>query len=198
MSLRSPLTRRLPIALAAGALALATAVTPAVASDDGGPADDTPWSQQNGTGGNGTQQSGTQQGGNQQGAGNTGGNGDWGQQNGAGGNGTGNGSHQGGTQQGGNGTGGNGDWGQTSGGNHSDQGEYRGVVTADKLALRSAPTRGSQVIRYAHRGQVVSIFCKVPGDNVNGNPLWYLLTDGTWAWGAARYIDNIGPAPRWC
>ncbi|MGW6291390.1 SH3 domain-containing protein [Streptomyces sp. NPDC055058] len=198
MSLRSPLTRRLPIALAAGALALATAVTPAVASDDGGPADDTPWSQQNGTGGNGTQQGGTQQGGNQQGAGNTGGNGDWGQQNGAGGNGTGNGSHQGGTQQGGNGTGGNGDWGQTSGGNHGDQGEYRGVVTADKLALRSAPTRGSQVIRYAHRGQVVSIFCKVPGDNVNGNPLWYLLTDGTWAWGAARYIDNIGPAPRWC
>ncbi|MBD9730904.1 SH3 domain-containing protein [Streptomyces sp. H28] len=198
MSLRSPLTRRLPIALAAGALALATAVTPAVASDDGGPADDTPWSQQNGTGGNGTgngtHQGGTQQGGNQQGASNTGGNGDWGQQNGTGGNGT----HQGGNQQGGNGTGGNGDWGQTSGGSHGDQGEYRGVVTADKLALRSAPTRGSQVIRYAHRGQVVSIFCKVPGDNVNGNPLWYLLTDGTWAWGAARYIDNIGPAPRWC
>lgn len=164
MSLRSPLTRRLPIALAAGALALATAVTPAVASDDGGPSDDTPWSQQNGTGGNGT----------------------------------GNGTHQGGNQQGGNGTGGNGDWGQASGGNHGDQGEYRGVVTADRLALRSAPTRGSQVIRYAHRGQIVSIFCKVPGDNVNGNPLWYLLTDGTWAWGAARYIDNIGPAPRWC
>ncbi|MEU0168415.1 hypothetical protein ABZ214_23660 [Streptomyces iakyrus] len=25
-----------------------------------------------------------------------------------------------------------------------------------------------------------------------------VTTDGTWAWGAARYIDNIGPAPRWC
>ncbi|MFC9057298.1 hypothetical protein ACFTXB_04490 [Streptomyces sp. NPDC057074] len=22
--------------------------------------------------------------------------------------------------------------------------------------------------------------------------------DGTWARGAARYIDNTGPAPRWC
>src|SRR5690606_11616239 len=211
MSLRSPLTRRLPIALAAGALALATAVTPAVASDDGGPSDDTPWSQQNGTGGNGTQQGGNQQGQgnqqsqgtNQQGGNQQGGSGDWGQQNGTGGNGTGNGTHQGGNQQGGNqqggnGTGGNGDWGQASGGNHGDQGECRGVVTAGRLALRSAPTRGSQVIRYAHRGQIVSIFCKVPGDNVNGNPLWYLLTDGTWAWGAARYIDNIGPAPRWC
>ncbi|MFV0133657.1 SH3 domain-containing protein [Streptomyces sp. HMX87] len=79
-----------------------------------------------------------------------------------------------------------------------DQGQYKGVVTARTLALRSAPNRGSQVIRYAHRGEVVHIYCKTPGQKVKGNPLWYLLTDGTWAWGAARYIDNIGPAPRWC
>ena len=72
------------------------------------------------------------------------------------------------------------------------------VVTADTLARRSAPNRGSQIIRFAHRGDVVKIFCKTGGETVQGNPLWYLLTDGTWAWGAARYIDNIGPAPRWC
>ncbi|HET9383453.1 MAG TPA: SH3 domain-containing protein [Streptomyces sp.] len=77
-------------------------------------------------------------------------------------------------------------------------GYYKGVVTASTLALRSAPNRGSQIIRYAHRGDVVSIFCKTGGETVDGNPLWYLLPDGTWAWGAARYIDNIGPAPRWC
>ncbi|WP_313905586.1 hypothetical protein [Streptomyces sp. SLBN-134] len=53
-------------------------------------------------------------------------------------------------------------------------------------------------MRYAHKGDVVSIFCKVPGEKVKGNPLWYLLTDGTWAWGPAAHIDNIGPAPRWC
>ncbi|WP_443045645.1 SH3 domain-containing protein [Streptomyces sp. HUCO-GS316] len=64
--------------------------------------------------------------------------------------------------------------------------------------MRSAPNRGGQIIRYAERGEVVSIFCKTPGENIDGNPLWYLLTDGTWAWGAARYIDNIGAAPRWC
>ncbi|AIS00518.1 SH3 domain-containing protein [Streptomyces glaucescens] len=81
---------------------------------------------------------------------------------------------------------------------HHDARLYQGVVTADRLLLRSAPTRGSQVIRAAHRGDVVSIFCKTPGENVGGNPLWYLLTDGTWAWGAARFIENIGPAPRWC
>ncbi|MEU5459995.1 SH3 domain-containing protein [Streptomyces althioticus] len=149
---RPPLTRRLPIALAAGALAVATAVTPALAADDPG---------------QGNQNSQSNQG-------------NW--------------SQQGGGNQGGDG----GDWGNQAGGNHGDQGQYRGVVTAQKLALRSAPNRGSQVIRYAHKGEVVSIFCKVPGGKVDGNPLWYLLTDGTWAWGPARYIDNIGPAPRWC
>ncbi|CAL9575237.1 MULTISPECIES: SH3 domain-containing protein [Streptomyces] len=91
-------------------------------------------------------------------------------------------------------TGGNG------GDHHGHHGRhlYKGVVTADTLALRSAPNRGSQIIRFAHRGDIVKIFCKTGGETVQGNPLWYLLTDGTWAWGAARYIDNIGPAPRWC
>ncbi|MGK5697999.1 SH3 domain-containing protein [Streptomyces sp. URMC 128] len=90
-----------------------------------------------------------------------------------------------------------------SGGNGDEQGDhdprlFTGVVTANTLALRSAPNRGSQIIRFAHRGDIVKIFCKTGGETVQGNPLWYLLTDGTWAWGAARYIDNIGPAPRWC
>ncbi|MFJ5775767.1 SH3 domain-containing protein [Streptomyces sp. NPDC093094] len=75
---------------------------------------------------------------------------------------------------------------------------YKGVVTANTLLLRAAPTRGSQVIRTVRRGQIVKIYCKTTGENVQGNRLWYLLPDGTWAWGSARYIDNIGPAPRWC
>lgn len=97
-------------------------------------------------------------------------------------------------------TGGNGNGNHQNHQNHHDQDQdlYEGVVTADTLALRSAPNRGSQIIRFAHRGDVVKIFCKTGGETVQGNPLWYLLTDGTWAWGAARYIDNIGPAPRWC
>ncbi|MHC3472389.1 SH3 domain-containing protein [Streptomyces sp. 7R007] len=87
------------------------------------------------------------------------------------------------------------------GGDHDHQDNprlYRGVVTASELLLRSAPNRGSQVIRVAYRGEVVSIFCKTTGQNIQGNNLWYLLTDGTWAWGAARYINTIGTAPRWC
>ncbi|MGV9450414.1 SH3 domain-containing protein [Streptomyces sp. NPDC003635] len=95
----------------------------------------------------------------------------------------------------------NDDWGNhrgDSGHHQSQQRLYKGVVTANTLLLRSAPNRGGQVIRTAHRGEIVKIFCKTVGQNIQGNPLWYLLTDGTWAWGAARYIDNIGPAPRWC
>ena len=37
-----------------------------------------------------------------------------------------------------------------------------------------------------------------PGQSVQGNNLWYLLPDGTWAWGAAHYIDVTGREPRWC
>ncbi|MFI1707527.1 SH3 domain-containing protein [Streptomyces griseoruber] len=94
------------------------------------------------------------------------------------------------------GQGGDGQWNQS--GHHDTQRLFRGRVTANTLLLRSKPTRASQVIRSVHRGEIVSIFCKTPGQSVDGNPLWYLLTDGTWAWGSARYIENIGEAPRWC
>ncbi|MFF3372916.1 SH3 domain-containing protein [Streptomyces sp. NPDC002680] len=96
---------------------------------------------------------------------------------------------------------GNGDWGQHNSGNSStaSSGPYQGIVTANGgLRLRSAPNRGSAIIRVVPQGAIVNIFCKVGGENVDGNSLWYLLTDGTWAWGAARYIDNIGAAPRFC
>ncbi|MCX5061381.1 MULTISPECIES: SH3 domain-containing protein [unclassified Streptomyces] len=90
-----------------------------------------------------------------------------------------------------------GDWNQGDD-HHDDQRLSRGVVTASELLLRSAPNRGSQVIRVAHRGERVSIFCRTNGQSVDGNRQWYLLTDGTWAWGSARFIDTIGTPPRWC
>ncbi|MFF6824266.1 SH3 domain-containing protein [Streptomyces longwoodensis] len=75
----------------------------------------------------------------------------------------------------------------------------RGVVTArDGLLLRSAPTRSSEVIRMARQGETVSIFCQTRGESVDGNRQWYLLTDGTWAWGAARYIHTFDREPRPC
>ncbi|MET7288207.1 SH3 domain-containing protein [Streptomyces sp. NPDC005573] len=80
-----------------------------------------------------------------------------------------------------------------------DPRRYRGVVTAENgLWLRDRPDRGSRRVRFLAKGQTVSIYCKSGSETVDGNSLWYLLTDGTWSWGAARYIDNVGPAPRWC
>ncbi|MGW0951829.1 SH3 domain-containing protein [Streptomyces sp. NPDC002405] len=76
---------------------------------------------------------------------------------------------------------------------------YRGVVTArGGLALRTHPDRDSRVLQAARPGRVVWIHCKTLGRRVNGNRVWYLLSDGIWAWGSARHIANIGPSPRWC
>ena len=76
---------------------------------------------------------------------------------------------------------------------------YQGRVTArNGIWLRDRPGRGRRRIRFVRQGETVSIFRRTRGPSVRGNPLWYLPADGTRAWGAARYIDNVGPAPRWC
>ncbi|MER5383873.1 SH3 domain-containing protein [Streptomyces sp. NPDC002688] len=196
MSLRSTYTR-IGITLAAGSLVALAAATPALADGDGGSGSGGTQEWSNGGGDGGTGQTWTNGGtggdGAQQGTGG-GGDGSTGQtwNNGGGG--------DGGTgQTWNNGGGGDGREPATGNNNQNNPRLYRGRITArDGLALRSAPTRGSQLIRVARYGETVSIYCKTSGQNVQGNPLWYLLTDGTWAWGAARYIDNIGPSPRWC
>ncbi|MER5440093.1 SH3 domain-containing protein [Streptomyces sp. NPDC002790] len=76
---------------------------------------------------------------------------------------------------------------------------YKGrVIAKSGLLLRDAPARGARVVRSEPYHAIVPIFCKTSGDNVGGNSYWYLLTDGTWAWGSAKYIENIGAVPRWC
>ncbi|MFJ3495196.1 SH3 domain-containing protein [Streptomyces sp. NPDC086091] len=75
---------------------------------------------------------------------------------------------------------------------------YKGVVTANRLLLRSAPDRGGKVVRVALRNDIVTVYCRTTGQSVDGNNRWYLLTDGAWAYGSARYIRDLGPAPRWC
>ncbi|WP_037673998.1 SH3 domain-containing protein [Streptomyces griseus] len=75
---------------------------------------------------------------------------------------------------------------------------YKGIVTANRLVLRSEPTSGSRAVGVARRGDYVTIYCRTTGQNVRGDRTWYRLTDGVWAWGSARYIATIGASPRWC
>ncbi|KAF4409853.1 MULTISPECIES: SH3 domain-containing protein [Streptomyces] len=77
---------------------------------------------------------------------------------------------------------------------------YKGrVISKIPLNVRSGPTRKARVIGSLNPGQHVRIECKVTSkDVVDGNPRWYKLADGKWAWAAARYIENIGKAPHKC
>ncbi|GAA5039274.1 SH3 domain-containing protein [Actinopolymorpha pittospori] len=72
---------------------------------------------------------------------------------------------------------------------------YQGRVTAT-LNVRSAPTSAAADVGTLRSGATVNIQCKVFGPSVDGNTRWYKLSTGRWV--TARYVANIGPAPRFC
>ena len=81
----------------------------------------------------------------------------------------------------------------------NDNRRFQGHITArNGLALHNRPDRDSRITRIAPYREHVNIYCKTWGERVGGNPIWYLITDGVWSWGAAQRIDNIGASPRWC
>ncbi|MDI5961945.1 SH3 domain-containing protein [Streptomyces sp. SL13] len=77
--------------------------------------------------------------------------------------------------------------------------EAKGRVTANGgLFVRARPDTGSRVVGWHAQGSIVSIKCKENGGNVHGNRLWYQLSDHTFGWSSARYIQNLGRSPEWC
>lgn len=68
--------------------------------------------------------------------------------------------------------------------------------TTAKLTKRAAPTSASAAKGSYNSGAGVDIICKLKGQNVSGNNLWYWTTGKRWV--AARYVDNVGRAPHWC
>ena len=64
--------------------------------------------------------------------------------------------------------------------------------------MRHLPTAASAVEGKLSEGQQIEIICKVRGSSVNGNDLWYSLPPTLNEWVAARYVQHIGPSPRWC
>ena len=75
---------------------------------------------------------------------------------------------------------------------------YQGKVITTALTVRHLPTTASPSEGSLKKGQIVEIVCKVRGTAVGGNDLWYALPPTLNEWVSARYVDNLGPAPRWC
>ncbi|MCA1220781.1 SH3 domain-containing protein [Streptomyces sp. 8L] len=74
--------------------------------------------------------------------------------------------------------------------------EPRGkVVSRLTLAVRERPTTNSRYLGGLRPGSIVSISCKVRGQNVDGNNLWYKLGNGRSGYSSARYIENLSPVP---
>ncbi|UQA93129.1 hypothetical protein [Streptomyces halobius] len=82
---------------------------------------------------------------------------------------------------------------------HKKHKVYKGKVIAKTgLLKRRGPSTKYKVVGSNPYNKVIKIKCKVNGENIKGNPRWYKLKDGSYSFSSARYIMNIGKAPRWC
>ena len=81
---------------------------------------------------------------------------------------------------------------------HDDHGKKtpkaRIVSPGKGLGIRSGPGTGYAEKGKAPTGAVVALQCKVNGQKVDGNAIWYKLADGT-GWIAARYAQNLNKVP---
>ena len=69
------------------------------------------------------------------------------------------------------------------------------VVSQLPLSIREQPTTASAFLGSRTSGAVIHLHCKVVGQNVDGNTLWYELGDGRPGYVAARYVQNLSPVP---
>ncbi|MBQ0984134.1 SH3 domain-containing protein [Streptomyces sp. F63] len=71
---------------------------------------------------------------------------------------------------------------------------YGTVISPSGVVKRAQPTTNSANLGVLAYHAQVGLNCKVHGQNVDGNDLWYLLRDGS-GWVAARYVQNTGTVP---
>ncbi|MET9323507.1 SH3 domain-containing protein [Streptomyces sp. NPDC003038] len=62
------------------------------------------------------------------------------------------------------------------------------------LSIRSGPGTNYQKTGKAKNGTLVRLQCKVNGQSVDGNSIWYKLADGR-GWITARYAQNLNRVP---
>ncbi|GAA5614378.1 hypothetical protein CP981_26520 [Streptomyces platensis] len=77
--------------------------------------------------------------------------------------------------------------------------EYEGrVVAKEGLVLRTGPSTEFRAIGLKEYGSVVGISCRLNGQLIEDNPVWYKLSDASYVWSSTRHIVNDGEDPRWC
>ncbi|MCM2577265.1 hypothetical protein [Streptomyces meridianus] len=71
---------------------------------------------------------------------------------------------------------------------------YGTVISPTGVVLRAGPTTASAAVGSLAYDAQVGLDCKVHGQNVDGNDLWYRIR-GQAAWVTARYVANTGTVP---
>lgn len=66
------------------------------------------------------------------------------------------------------------------------------VVARSGVRIRAKATTYSQVLGGYHSGALVKLSCKVKGQWVDGNKIWYKLADRK-GYVTARYVKNLKP-----
>ncbi|MEU5212528.1 SH3 domain-containing protein [Streptomyces sp. NPDC020742] len=72
------------------------------------------------------------------------------------------------------------------------------VVARDGLVVRTGPSTDYRPLGSKRYGTVVGIVCRLNGQRLKGNPVWYKLTDSSYAWSSADGIAHDGAEPDWC
>ncbi|MCX5199644.1 SH3 domain-containing protein [Streptomyces sp. NBC_00249] len=77
---------------------------------------------------------------------------------------------------------------------HTNSPKARIVTSGHGLGVRSGPGTHYAKQSKLRSGETVALQCKVNGETVDGNSIWYKLADGS-GWIAARYAQNLGKVP---
>jgi hypothetical protein len=72
------------------------------------------------------------------------------------------------------------------------------VVARHSVVIRSGPSTRYRAVGHLNGGRIVQIVCKVRGQRVRGNAIWYKLDTRQREWVSASYVKNMGRVPRWC
>lgn len=73
------------------------------------------------------------------------------------------------------------------------------IVARAGVVLRTGPSNEYRAVGSKGYGAVVGIVCRLNGQKIEGNRVWYKLSDSSYVWSSQRHIVRVGEEPpRWC